>query len=115
MGNAGDLLEEVALKGIASLGIHERQAEKLRRALLGRRGWEGTCLNVMHWLSGCLDCSAAANTMARVGELVAPRGGARGPHASRKEVLTWDVALPDLQNRSSSRIIRAKPSGVRAD
>ena len=32
--------EEVALKGIASLGIHERQAEKLRRALLGRRGWE---------------------------------------------------------------------------
>ena len=40
VGNAGDLLEEVALKGIASLGIHERQAEKLRRALLGRRGWE---------------------------------------------------------------------------
>ena len=34
------LAEEVALKGIASLGIHERQAEKLRRALLGRRGWE---------------------------------------------------------------------------
>ena len=40
VGNAGDLLEEVALKGIASLGIHERQAEKLRQALLGRRGWE---------------------------------------------------------------------------
>ena len=40
VGDAGDLLEEVAEKGIGSLDIHERQAEKLRRALLGRRGWE---------------------------------------------------------------------------
>ena len=40
VGDAGDLLTVVAVKGIASLGIHERQAEKLRRALLGRRGWE---------------------------------------------------------------------------
>ncbi|EOD07361.1 hypothetical protein EMIHUDRAFT_249595 [Emiliania huxleyi CCMP1516] len=39
VGDAGDLLEVVAVKGIASLGIHELQAEKLRRALLGRRGW----------------------------------------------------------------------------
>ena len=28
------------LKGIASLRIQQRQAEKLRRYLLGRRGWE---------------------------------------------------------------------------
>ncbi|EOD26241.1 hypothetical protein EMIHUDRAFT_236818 [Emiliania huxleyi CCMP1516] len=40
VGDAGDLLEEVALKGIASLCIQQRQAEKLRRYLLGRRGWE---------------------------------------------------------------------------
>jgi len=40
VGDAGDLLEEVALKGIASLRIQQRQAEKLRRYLLGRRGWE---------------------------------------------------------------------------
>jgi len=40
VGDAGDLLEVVALKGIVSLGIHELQAEKLRRTLLGRRGWE---------------------------------------------------------------------------
>ncbi|EOD34570.1 hypothetical protein EMIHUDRAFT_228555 [Emiliania huxleyi CCMP1516] len=41
VGDAGDLLEEVAekQKGIGSLDIHDRQAEKLRRALLGRRGW----------------------------------------------------------------------------
>ena len=29
VGDAGDLLEVVALKGIVSLGIHELQAEKL--------------------------------------------------------------------------------------
>ena len=40
VGDAGDLLEEVALKGIASLRIQQRQAEKLHRYLLGRRGWE---------------------------------------------------------------------------
>ena len=40
MGDAGDLLTVVAVKGIASLGLHELQAEKLRRTLLGRRGWE---------------------------------------------------------------------------
>ncbi|EOD11078.1 hypothetical protein EMIHUDRAFT_214878 [Emiliania huxleyi CCMP1516] len=39
VGDAGDLLEEVAEKGIGSLDIHDRQAEKLRRALLGLRGW----------------------------------------------------------------------------
>ncbi|EOD14050.1 hypothetical protein EMIHUDRAFT_451842 [Emiliania huxleyi CCMP1516] len=39
VGDAGDLLEEVAEKGIGSLDIHDRQAEKLRRALLGPRGW----------------------------------------------------------------------------
>ena len=40
VGDAGDLLTVVAVKGIASLGLHELQAEKLRRTLLGRRGWE---------------------------------------------------------------------------
>ena len=39
VGDAGDLLEEVAEKGIGSLDIHDRQAEKLLRALLGPRGW----------------------------------------------------------------------------
>ncbi|EOD33876.1 hypothetical protein EMIHUDRAFT_229191 [Emiliania huxleyi CCMP1516] len=39
IGDAGDLLDEVAEKGIGSLDIHDRQAEKLRQALLGRRGW----------------------------------------------------------------------------
>ncbi|EOD19586.1 hypothetical protein EMIHUDRAFT_209207 [Emiliania huxleyi CCMP1516] len=39
VGDAGDLLDEVAEKGIGSLDIHDRQAEKLRQALLGRRGW----------------------------------------------------------------------------
>ena len=37
VGDAGDLLTVVAVKGIASLGLHELQAEKLRRTLLGRR------------------------------------------------------------------------------
>ena len=40
VGDAGDLLELVAAKGIASLGMEELQAEKLRQTLLGRRGWE---------------------------------------------------------------------------
>ena len=51
VGDAGDLLEEVAEKGIGSLDIHERQAEKLRQALLGRRGW-GDAAAVLASLSG---------------------------------------------------------------
>ena len=51
VGDAGDLLEEVAEKGIGSLDIHDRQAEKLRRALLGRRGW-GDAAAVLASLKG---------------------------------------------------------------
>ena len=45
IGDAGDLLDEVAEK------IHDRQAEKLRQALLGRRGW-GDAAAVLASLSG---------------------------------------------------------------
>ena len=40
VGDAGDLLEEVAEKGTGSLNIHDRQAEKLRQALLGEKAFE---------------------------------------------------------------------------
>jgi len=53
VGDAGDLLEEVALKGIASLRIQQRQAEKLRRYLLGRRGWGRMQLLFWHPLAAC--------------------------------------------------------------
>jgi len=53
VGDAGDLLTVVAVKGIASLGLHELQAEKLRRTLLGRRGCGRTQLLLRHPLAAC--------------------------------------------------------------
>ena len=38
VGDAGDLLEVVALKGIVSLGIHELQAERSSAGLLSADG-----------------------------------------------------------------------------
>ena len=75
VGDAGDLLEEVAEKGIGSLNIHDRQAEKLRQALLGRRGW-GDAAAVLASLGGLslgdTPAGVAAGDQAAAGE---ERGG----------------------------------------
>ena len=87
VGDAGDLLEEVAEKGIGSLDIHDRQAEKLRRALLGRRGW-GDAAAVLASLSGLslgdTPAGVAAGDQAAGGGAAAGgegRGGARPEEA----------------------------------
>ena len=87
VGDAGDLLEEVAEKGIGSLDIHDRQAEKLRRALLGRRGW-GDAAAVLASLSGLslgdTPAGVAAGDQAAGGGAAAGgegRGGARPQEA----------------------------------
>ena len=87
VGDAGDLLEEVAEKGIGSLSIHDRQAEKLRQALLGRRGW-GDAAAVLASLSGLslgdTPAGVAAGDQAAGGGAAAGgegRGGARPQEA----------------------------------
>ena len=87
VGDAGDLLEEVAEKGIGSLDIHDRQAEKLRQALLGRRGW-GDAAAVLASLSGLslgdTPAGVAAGDQAAGGGAAAGgegRGGARPQEA----------------------------------
>ena len=87
VGDAGDLLEEVAEKGIGSLDIHDRQAEKLRRALLGLRGW-GDAAAVLASLSGLslgdTPAGVAAGDQAAGGGAAAGgagRGGARPEEA----------------------------------
>ena len=87
VGDAGDLLEEVAEKGIGSLNIHDRQAEKLRQALLGRRGW-GDAAAVLASLSGLslgdTPAGVAAGDQAAGGGAAAGgegRGGARPEEA----------------------------------
>ena len=87
IGDAGDLLDEVAEKGIGSLDIHDRQAEKLRQALLGRRGW-GDAAAVLASLSGLslgdTPAGVAAGDQAAGGGAAAGgegRGGARPQEA----------------------------------
>jgi len=87
IGDAGDLLDEVAEKGIGSLDIHDRQAEKLRQALLGRRGW-GDAAAVLASLSGLslgdTPAGVAAGDQAAGGGAAAGgegRGGARPEEA----------------------------------
>ena len=87
IGDAGDLLDEVAEKGIGSLNIHDRQAEKLRQALLGRRGW-GDAAAVLASLSGLslgdTPAGVAAGDQAAGGGAAAGgegRGGARPEEA----------------------------------